>query len=101
MRTSIINVKKSRKILPKSNSRALVDHAVGLGVSVCKEKLQNNVHQECYLSNNVQNKQILGQSPEKSEFHGSEEGGVDCPYQYEFRPYPIQPASTVQFALIF
>ena len=77
---------------PESDRGTLIDHSVGLTVSVGDEELQDDVNEECYLSHNVKDKEVFVQSPEKPEFQGCEEGRVHCPYQYEFRPCPVPPA---------
>ena len=68
-----------RENWPERNGGALIDHSVGLAVSEGHKELQDNVEKESYLPNNVQYEEVLGQSPEETKLHGSEEGWVHCP----------------------
>ena len=51
----------------------MVDHAIGVDVTICDEESDNDVDEEGKLSNNVQQEHFLRQSSEKSKLHRSEE----------------------------
>lgn len=80
------------KQVPESNWGVLIDHTVGLTVSVGNEKLQNDVDEKSNLADNVEHKEVFVKSSEEAKLHGSEERRVHCPYQYELRPCPVPPA---------
>ena len=62
------------KKLPQSNRGSLVDRTIGLTISISNKKLQDNIYKKSYLSNDVQNKEILRQATEKPKLHWGEEG---------------------------
>ena len=71
---------------------AVVDHAVGMEVSVGNEEADYNVDEKGELAGDIQQEEVLGESFEEPKLQRSEGGGVDCPYQNEVYPCHVPPA---------
>lgn len=63
-----------------------------MSVSIRNKKENDDVDEESNLAGNVQKEQIFGESSEKPKLQGSEEGGVNRPYQNELSPQQVPPA---------
>lgn len=58
---------------PESNEFAIIDHAVGVKVSVGNEEADDNVDEESNLAGDVKKEEIFRQSSEEAELQWSEE----------------------------
>ena len=86
------SLERKDRNLPYCNRSWLVNHTIGLTISISNKELQSNIYKKSYLSNNVQNKEILRKATKKTKLHWGEEGRVHCPEQYKYGPQPIPPA---------
>lgn len=77
---------------PEGDALVAVDSSVWLSVTKGDEEADDDVDEKRQLAGNVEKEKILRQASEESELHWCEEWRVDCPYQYEMRPYHIPPA---------
>lgn len=50
-----------------------------MGVTIGDEEADDDVDEECKLAGDVEEEEVLRESPEESELQGREEGGVHRP----------------------
>lgn len=79
----------SSQVSPKGNASPVIDHFIGVIVSVRHKELQDHVGEEHNLYA-VQHLHALRQPLEETKLQRREEGRVDGPQEYYVHPTPIK-----------
>lgn len=89
---------------PDSDEITVVDKAVRMRIAIGNTKVNSDIDEKGDLAGNVEEEEILGETPEESEFQWRKEGRVHSPYQNKMRPKNVSPALNVNpifFSVLF